>query len=443
MKYLKKIGVISLALLMSSCITSNSDSTSTSVETSSSTSVSAEPSVSDSTAPSTDTSVEPSTEPSVEPSTEPSVEPSTEPSVEPSTEPSVEPSTEPSTSPEPDPVYAVTLNDDAADAMLYARTQTLTATVTIDGAAQTDPLISWETDNSKILTVTDEGLVQAVGLGTATITVSSNEDIEAYDSIEITVSAPTMADESFELTTNYLMKVVSDSDKTAFSYYALAPDGMEMYATATAFSNMTDGQYTSAAGYDYAYYENKIYPAEVSLGSDESSVIANVYKDEYVTDGEGQAIPQDEFVDIYNISNILNDNTDIEYAFYSSGYDVFNFESKADCENPSFVDLALEVADWYDYSALALTDISLQAWFEASTGTLSKFNIFQGDTRIYYGVVEAGLSEGLFDSVEYHTFREGTDPDAGDGEDFDDEEEPQPVVPDPGEDDGSETGDGE
>jgi uncharacterized protein YjdB len=70
------------------------------------------------------------------------------------------------------PVTSVTLNKTTLSKMVGDAAETLTATVAPENA--TDKAVTWSTDNTDVVTVTD-GVVNFVGAGTATITVTTQD----------------------------------------------------------------------------------------------------------------------------------------------------------------------------------------------------------------------------------------------------------------------------
>lgn len=89
----------------------------------------------------------------------------------------------------PDPnapdVSSVTVTPDTA-AMEVAETQQLTVVVAPVGAFQA---VTFATSNAAVATVTPQGLVRAIAVGTATITARSSADYSKTDTCAVTVSA--------------------------------------------------------------------------------------------------------------------------------------------------------------------------------------------------------------------------------------------------------------
>lgn len=77
-------------------------------------------------------------------------------------------------------------------------TLALTATVKKDGAVQSSETVKWESDNTGVATVTENGLVTAVNPGTANITATRTGGKQSAK-VVITVTTP----EGYELTDNY------------------------------------------------------------------------------------------------------------------------------------------------------------------------------------------------------------------------------------------------
>ncbi len=80
-------------------------------------------------------------------------------------------------------------------------TEQLTATVSPENA--TDTSVTWSTENSSIATVSQDGLVTAVGAGTTTITVTTT-DSSKTDTCVVTVNAKTVSVDSVSLNKNTL-----------------------------------------------------------------------------------------------------------------------------------------------------------------------------------------------------------------------------------------------
>lgn len=85
-------------------------------------------------------------------------------------------------------VTGVSLNKETTT-LTVGGTETLTATVRPDDA--TDKSVTWSSDNTNVATVDTNGLVTAVGVGTANITVTSNSDSTKNASCSVTVNPAT------------------------------------------------------------------------------------------------------------------------------------------------------------------------------------------------------------------------------------------------------------
>lgn len=90
--------------------------------------------------------------------------------------------------PDPDApdVTSVTVLPDTA-ALVVGGTQQLTVTVVPSGAPQG---VVWQSSNTDVATVTQNGLVTAIGAGSANITVASTTDGTKSDVSAVTVTAP-------------------------------------------------------------------------------------------------------------------------------------------------------------------------------------------------------------------------------------------------------------
>lgn len=85
-------------------------------------------------------------------------------------------------------VTGVSLNK-TTTTLTVGDTETLTATVSPDDA--TDKSVTWSSDDTSVATVDPNGLVTAVGAGTANITVTSNSDSTKNASCSVTVNPST------------------------------------------------------------------------------------------------------------------------------------------------------------------------------------------------------------------------------------------------------------
>jgi uncharacterized repeat protein (TIGR02543 family) len=83
------------------------------------------------------------------------------------------------------PVSGVTLNK-TSTSIFVGSTETLTYTVSPSNA--TNQNVTWESSDEDVATVSNAGLVTAVGIGTATITATSNADSSVTASCAVTVS---------------------------------------------------------------------------------------------------------------------------------------------------------------------------------------------------------------------------------------------------------------
>ena len=93
----------------------------------------------------------------------------------------------------------------------------LTATILPEDA--TDKTVSWKTDNAAVATVSEDGLVTAVGQGTATITCRANDSSGVYATCEVTVK------ERASWAGKYL---VSGQHEEGSSVTKVYPDNFEM-----------------------------------------------------------------------------------------------------------------------------------------------------------------------------------------------------------------------
>ncbi len=85
-----------------------------------------------------------------------------------------------------DEVECEAISLDKSSLSLYkGENATLTATVTPDDA--TDRTVTWRSDNEDVATVTDTGVVTAVGSGTATVIARTNNGLEARCEVTVTI----------------------------------------------------------------------------------------------------------------------------------------------------------------------------------------------------------------------------------------------------------------
>lgn len=81
-------------------------------------------------------------------------------------------------------VTSIALSDTELS-MIFGEENQLTVTILPEDA--TDKTVSWKTDNAAVATVSEDGLVTAVGQGTATITCRANDSSGVYATCEVTV----------------------------------------------------------------------------------------------------------------------------------------------------------------------------------------------------------------------------------------------------------------
>lgn len=153
----------------------------------------------------------PSTKPTVTPTVTPIVTPTVTPTVAPTVTPTVAPTIAPTATPTPTPskpstsnpstgssgtttpsivtVQGIKLNKTKAT-LLIGKTVNLTATVAPTNAS--NKLVTWSSDNEKVAKVSKDGKVTAIGTGTATITVRSNDRPNIKATAVITVKEKTV-----------------------------------------------------------------------------------------------------------------------------------------------------------------------------------------------------------------------------------------------------------
>ena len=115
-------------------------------------------------------------------------------------------------------VTGVTLNQDAAT-LKVGKTLTLTATVAPANASIKS--VSWESDDTDIATVDENGVVTAVAEGSATITATSTDDNTKYATCAITIT------ESINFAAGDWTLVTDAAELTAGSYVIIAAAGYD------------------------------------------------------------------------------------------------------------------------------------------------------------------------------------------------------------------------
>ena len=104
-------------------------------------------------------------------------------------------------------VTGVSLNKTSLD-MHFGDTETLNPTIA--PATATNKAVSWESDDTKVATVTSDGLVTAVGPGTCTITVTTDDgDFTATCDVTVSIASVDLS----------APKVISNWDAVSASYY--------------------------------------------------------------------------------------------------------------------------------------------------------------------------------------------------------------------------------
>ena len=143
------------------------------------------PSSSPSTEPSQEPTTEPSGEPSSVPTTEPSGVPTTVPSSAPTTEPSSVPTTAPSSTPVNTPAQTSVIKLSQEKAVLYTSGKNkLTLKATVTGSSEK---VTWSSNNQKVATVNEKGVVTAKKAGKAVITAKVGNAVAVCS---ITVKKP-------------------------------------------------------------------------------------------------------------------------------------------------------------------------------------------------------------------------------------------------------------
>ena len=148
-------------------------------------------------------------------------------------------------------VTAISINADYETSMNIGDTQQLTATVAPTDA--TNQNITWSSSNEQVLTVSETGLITAVGAGSATITATAADNANGTKtaSVTITVNELTMTVVSEGYTGTY--------DGQAHGIAVTAPDdAIVKYGTAKGTYNLDAAPvYTDAGNYTVYYQVTK------------------------------------------------------------------------------------------------------------------------------------------------------------------------------------------
>lgn len=159
--------------------------------------------------------------------------------------------------------YALAIADKSVNELYITNTLTLTTTST-----PADANVSWSSSNEAIATV-ENGVVTAVGAGTATITVSF---ADVSDTIEITVKSPivnTAINESnFDFSETYQDNAVVKSNGKQNSFVVFNGDAGKYYvASATVkVTNPDEGDTWSRVGISHYNGTNSYYGLQLSPG---------------------------------------------------------------------------------------------------------------------------------------------------------------------------------
>jgi hypothetical protein len=169
--------------------------------------------------------------------------------------------------------------------MLYGRSQTLTATV----VNATDTAVTWSVDPSQdVLAVSSDGVLTAIGVGSARVTATSTQDATASGFLDVVVSTPELKEAAFAVEGNY----------TASFRYLDQSGQMVTYVKKVTAAGIDDG----AAGYYYA--DDKVYP--VHYGEDNATYY---YADEYLAADDGTPIAPSSFSALFNVKTLLSSST--------------------------------------------------------------------------------------------------------------------------------------
>ena len=165
------------------------------------------------------------------------------------------------------PVTSVSINSDAAKTMQIGTTQQLTATIV--PADATNQKVTWSSSNEQVLTVSETGLVVAVGAGSAKITATADDKANGVKtaSLTITVEELTMSVASEGYTGIY--------DGSEHSITVTAPEGASVkYGTSEGTYDLdASPSYTDAGNYTVYYQVTKKNYATI-----ESSAMVSITK---------------------------------------------------------------------------------------------------------------------------------------------------------------------
>ena len=138
-------------------------------------------------------------------------------------------------------------------------TTQLVATVSPAGAL--DKSVAWSTSDKSVATVNENGLVTAVGKGTAVITATSLEDEQQSASCTVTVSNPVTG---FDLSAASVALVKGDAQTVnvaAFGALSGAVDDYGLTLSVEGEGSLSNGVWSDASG-------NAVFSVEAGKGGD-------------------------------------------------------------------------------------------------------------------------------------------------------------------------------
>lgn len=235
--------------------------------------------------------------------------------------------------------YEITVTGE--ETMLYGRSQTLTATLTVDGVVDEEG-VTWSSTDEDIATVTSAGVVTATGVGDVIITAVAVSNTNVAASINITVSYPTADFSSLNISTDYLLQMdASTSTATRRSNIVINSNQLYIYHSGGWYS---DGY---ARGLWYWFEDDKVYNVE------NTSAGAYYYEGEYFVDDTGAAYSSADVLAQYNLGSII-ESASFGYYGYSARYDLDYFYARpSESGNDPITDFVLSnsVIDLSSYSS--------------------------------------------------------------------------------------------
>lgn len=210
--------------------------------------------------------------------------------------------------------YTVTISGDST--MYLGRSQTLTASVSVDGVVDSSIGVSWSVDDESIVTVDiDSGLVTALAIGKTTVTAMMMNEPYEIGTFEITVTTPDLDKSLYPIKDNYTLYMECPLINNATACVMVDDKEAYKYGSGGWF---TDGYARETILW---FADDKVYPVEVA---DDKGEELYYYDGEYLTDTNDNPYTKDAILATFDGSDALT-NTDITYFAYASttGYDYY------------------------------------------------------------------------------------------------------------------------